>query len=91
MMKRTGLYPRVQPDTTGPRSGRRPWPVRWARPCARGWTSELSSALSPWRKETARHDLGKVFADLLIDLSLGGDCHIVGEHDYRAPTARTIL
>jgi len=34
----------------------------------------LSAALAPWRKPLARHDPGKVIADLAIALALGGDC-----------------
>jgi hypothetical protein len=39
-----------------------------------GLDRALSTALSRWRKPTARHDPGKVITDLAITLALGGDC-----------------
>ena len=34
----------------------------------------LSEALAPWRAARARHDPGKVLADVAIAVALGGDC-----------------
>lgn len=34
----------------------------------------LSRALGPWRVSRARHDPGKVLLDVVIALTLGGDC-----------------
>ncbi|MGH3626670.1 MAG: IS1380 family transposase, partial [Sciscionella sp.] len=39
-----------------------------------GLDRALSGALARWRKPMARHDPGKVIADLAITLALGGDC-----------------
>ncbi len=39
-----------------------------------GLDTALSRALARWRKPAARHDPGKVIADLAIALALGGDC-----------------
>lgn len=41
---------------------------------AAGLDTALSGALARWRKPLARHDPGKVIADLAIALALGGDC-----------------
>jgi hypothetical protein len=39
-----------------------------------GLTTALSAALAPWRKPLARHDPGKIVADLAVSLAIGGDC-----------------
>lgn len=39
-----------------------------------GLDRALSQALSPWRRDGAVHDPGKVVLDLAIALALGGDC-----------------
>lgn len=41
---------------------------------ATGLAAGLSSALAPWRRPLARHDPGKVIADLALSLAMGGDC-----------------
>ena len=75
MVKRIGLYPRVQPDTSGAGIVSQAGAVSLVETLrAAGLDSALSSALSPWRKPLARHDPGKVIADLALSLALGGDC-----------------
>lgn len=39
-----------------------------------GLSAGLSAALARWRKPYARHDPGKIVADLAVALGLGGDC-----------------
>lgn len=39
-----------------------------------GLSSELSTALMPWRKPMAQFDPGKIITDLAVSLALGGDC-----------------
>jgi hypothetical protein len=39
-----------------------------------GLTSALADGLMPWRKPLARHDPGKIVADLAVSLAIGGDC-----------------
>ncbi len=75
MVKSTGLYPRVRPDTSGAGIVSQAGAVSLVETMrSAGLDTALSSALSPWRKPSARHDPGKVIADLAIALALGGDC-----------------
>jgi hypothetical protein len=74
-VKRIGLYPRVQADTSGT------WVVSQAGGVAlvetaraAGLDRALSAALGRWRKPMAMHDPGKVITDLALTLALGGDC-----------------
>jgi hypothetical protein len=39
-----------------------------------GLTGALSAALAPWRRPLARHDPGKIVADLAVSLAIGGEC-----------------
>ena len=39
-----------------------------------GLTRALTTALAPWRRPLARHDPGKIVADLAVSLAIGGDC-----------------
>lgn|GEM_PF-5778127 len=39
-----------------------------------GLDRELSGGLAPWRHPGAKHDPGKIVADLALSLALGGDC-----------------
>ncbi len=67
MVKRIGLYPWVQPDTSGAGIVSQAGAVSLVEMLrAAGLDSALSSALSPWRNPLARHDPGKVIADLAI-------------------------
>jgi hypothetical protein len=74
-VKRIGLYPRVQVDTSGTgvvSQGGGVALVETAR--AAGLDRALSTALVCWRKPMAVHDPGKVITDLALTLALGGDC-----------------
>lgn len=74
-MKRSGLYPRVRPDTTGTGIVSQAGAVALVETMrAACLDTRLSAALSPWRRPAARHDPGKVLADLAIAVALGGDC-----------------
>lgn len=75
MKKRSGLYPRVQVDTTASGAVGQAGGVLLAEAiAATSLGSELSAALAPWRKPFAVHDPGKVLLDLALALALGGDC-----------------
>jgi hypothetical protein len=39
-----------------------------------GLTTDLSDALTPWRKPLATHDPGKIITDLAVAVAIGGDC-----------------
>jgi hypothetical protein len=41
---------------------------------AAGLDRGLTAALARWRAPRAVHDLGKIIADLVVMLALGGDC-----------------
>jgi Transposase DDE domain group 1 len=73
--KTTGPYPASTVDGAGssvvPHAGSTVL-LRTAQ--AVGLTTALSAALTPWRKPLARHDPGKIVADLAVSLAIGGDC-----------------
>jgi hypothetical protein len=74
-VKRKGMYPRVQADTSGTGVASQAGGValvETVRAC--GVDTALSAVLAPWRKPTARHDPAKVITDLAVTLELGGDC-----------------
>ncbi len=74
-MKSIGLYPRVRPDTCGAGIVSQAGAVALVETIrAAGLDTSLSRALAQWRKPLARHDPGKVIADLAMALALGGDC-----------------
>jgi len=75
MVKSIGLYPRVRPDASGVGVVSQAGAVSLVETLrAAGLDTALSRALARWRKPLARHDPGKVIADLAIALALGGDC-----------------
>ena len=75
MKKTTGPYPASTVDGAGssvvPHAGSTVL-LRTAQ--AVGLTTALAEALTPWRKPLARHDPGKIVADLAVSLAIGGDC-----------------
>ncbi len=74
-MNRNGLYPRVHADTSGTGVVSQAGGVALVETArVAGLDRALSTALGRWRKPTARHDPGKVIADLAVTLALGGDC-----------------
>jgi Transposase DDE domain group 1 len=74
-VKRSGLYPRVQVDTSGTGVVSQSGGVALVETVrASGLDRALSTALLPWRKPMAIHDPGKVICDLAVALALGGDC-----------------
>lgn len=73
-MKTTGIYPRAQVDTAGvPAIGHAGGVLLTETIRVTGLDGAVSRALSPWRKQLAVHDPGKVVLDLAIALALGGD------------------
>ena len=74
-MKNIGLYPRVQIDTAGAGVVSHAGAVALVDTVrAAGLDRGLSAALGAWRKPMARHDPGKIIADLALTLAVGGDC-----------------
>jgi hypothetical protein len=73
--KTTGPYPALTVDGAGssvvPHAGATVL-LRTAQTV--GLTGALSAALAPWRRPLARHDPGKIVADLAVSLAIGGDC-----------------
>jgi hypothetical protein len=75
MVKRIGLYPRVQADTFGAGVVSQSGGVALIETVrAAGLDRALGGALARWRKPMAMHDPGKVITDLAVALALGGDC-----------------
>jgi len=73
--KRSGLYPRIQVDTTASGAvGQAGGVLLTETIAATGLGAALSAALEPWRKPFAVHDPAKVLLDLAVTLALGGDC-----------------
>jgi hypothetical protein len=74
-VKRIGLYPRVDADTSGAGVVSQAGGVVLVRDGSRGGVDRaLSAALARWRKPMAIHDPAKVITDLAVALALGGDC-----------------
>lgn len=72
-MKRNGLYPHVQVDTSGTAVVSQAGGVVLVETArVAGLDRALSAALAPWRKPLAHHDPGKVITDLALTLALGG-------------------
>ena len=73
MKKTTGPYPALTVDGAGssvvPHAGATVL-LRTAQTV--GLTGALSAALAPWRRPLARHDPGKIVADLAESLAIGG-------------------
>jgi hypothetical protein len=74
-VKNIGLYPRVHVDTAAVKVASQAGAVALVETVrAAGLDRGLSQGLSRWRKPLARHDPGKIVADLAIALAVGGDC-----------------
>ena len=75
MSKRNGFYPRSQVDATAQDTSSHAGAVVLLETVrAVGLDRELSAALAPWRKPLAVHDPAKIICDLMVALTLGGDC-----------------
>jgi DDE family transposase len=73
--KITGLYPRVQVDTSRCAAVGQAGGVLLTETIrTSGVDVGLSRALARWRKPTAVHDPAKIVLDLAVSLALGGDC-----------------
>ncbi len=74
-MKNIGLYPGVHIDTAATRTVSQAGAVALVETVrASGLDWGLSQALDRWRKPLARHDPGKIVADVALALAVGGDC-----------------
>ena len=75
MRNTTGLYPRVQVDTTACAATGQAGGVLLVETIrTSGLDAEMSTALRRWRKPLAVHDPGKIVLDLAVALAVGGDC-----------------
>ena len=75
MRNTTGLYPRVQVDTTACAATGQAGGVLLVETIrTSGPDAEMSTALRRWRKPLAVHDPGKIVLDLAVALAVGGDC-----------------
>lgn len=75
MRESTSCYPSLSVAATGSGAVSQAGVVALLRSADKsGLVTELSTALSRWRKLLAYHDPGKIMLDLAIALALGGDC-----------------
>ena len=75
MSKRSGLYPRVQVDTSACAAVGQSGGVLLVETIrTSGIDAGLSAALQRWRKPLAVHEPGKIVLDLAMSLAVGGDC-----------------
>ena len=75
MSKLTGLYPSLTVNTTAKRVVSQAGAVLLVATAGKiGLDRALSAALSPWRKQWAVLDPGKILLDLVISVAIGGDC-----------------
>ena len=75
MPKTTGFYPPLTVDTAGKRVVSYAGAVLLVTTAGKvGLDRELSAALTPWRKQWAVLDPGKILLDLAISVAVGGDC-----------------
>lgn len=75
MRESTSCYPSLSVEATGSGVVSQAGVVALLRSADKsGLVTELSTALSRWRKLLAYHDPGKIMLDLAIALALGGDC-----------------
>jgi len=73
--KLTGLYPSLTVNTTAKRVVSQAGAVLLVATAGKiGLDRALSAALSPWRKQWAVLDPGKILLDLVISVAIGGDC-----------------
>ena len=75
MRNTTGLYPRVQVDTSpSPAVGQGGAVLLTDTIHVSGLDAALAAALGPWRKPTSVHHPAKIVLDLAVSLAVGGDC-----------------
>ena len=75
MKQNTGLYPRLQVDTSpSPAIGQAGGVLLTDTIRASGLDVALARAVQPWRKPTAVHHPAKIMLDLAVSLAVGGDC-----------------
>jgi hypothetical protein len=73
--KRTGFYPPLTVDTTAKRVVSHAGAVLLVATAGKvGLDRALSEALTPWRKQWAVLDPGKILLDLALSVAIGGDC-----------------
>jgi len=75
MPQPTGSYPPLKVDTAGKRVVSHAGAVLLVATAGKvGLDRTLSAALTPWRKQWAVLDPGKILLDLAISVAVGGDC-----------------
>ena len=75
MPQPTGFYPPLKVDTTAKRVVSNAGAVLLVATAGKvGLDRTLSAALSPWRKQWAVLDPGKILLDLAVSVAVGGDC-----------------
>ncbi len=75
MSKSTSPYPVLSADGTGTGVVSQAGATVLLRTAEKtGLTTDLSDALTPWRKPLATHDPGKIITDLAVAVAIGGDC-----------------
>jgi len=75
MSKPTGSYPPLTVDTTARRVVSQAGAVLLVATASKvGLDRVLSEALTPWRKQWALLDPGKILLDLAMSVAIGGDC-----------------
>ena len=75
MKKRIGPYPRVRIEGGGRGLVSQAGAVLLVETIRKtGLDKAISTALSPWRRQRAVHDPGKIVLDVALAVALGGDC-----------------
>ena len=75
MKKSSGSYPRVRVGSDGRRVVAQAGSVVLVETVRKsGLDTAISTALTPWRKQRAVHDPGKILLDTALAVALGGDC-----------------
>jgi hypothetical protein len=73
--KRSGSYPRVRVEGGGRGVVSQAGSVLLVETVRKsGLGTAISAALTPWRKQRAVHDPGKILLDVALAVALGGDC-----------------
>lgn len=75
MKKPIGFYPRVRVEGGGRGVVSQAGAVLLVEPIRKtGLDQAISAALTPWSKNRAVHDPGKILLDVALAVALGGDC-----------------
>ncbi|WP_443030935.1 transposase [Streptomyces sp. CB02400] len=75
MKKRIGSYPRVRTEGGGRAVVSQAGSVLLVETVRKaGLDTAISAALTPWRKDRAVHDQGKILVDIALAVASGGDC-----------------